>query len=80
MYNYNWCICGIRISSNCVELIFVKVHLSTLGASRDAVFSILLSAKRFNPGGLRHFVSRRSQSRKMNLYKDGVYVLCNFTN
>ena len=44
----------IRVSSNCVELIFVKVHLSTLGASRDAVFffSILLSAKRFDPGGL----------------------------
>ena len=44
----------IRISSNCVELIFVKVHLSTLGASRDAVFSfsILLSGKCFDPGGL----------------------------
>ena len=43
---------GIRISSNCVELIFVKVHLSTFRASRDAVFSVLLSAKRFDPGGL----------------------------
>ena len=32
--------------------IFVKVHLSTFRASRDAVFSILLSAKRFDPGGL----------------------------
>ena len=42
----------IRISSNCVELIFVKVHLSTLGASRNAVFSFLISAKRFDPGGL----------------------------
>ena len=30
----------------------VKVHLSTFRASRDAVFSILLSAKRFDPGGL----------------------------
>ena len=46
------CSNGIRISSNCVELIFVTVHLSTLGASRDAVFLILLSAKRFDPGGL----------------------------
>ena len=35
-----------------VVCIFVKVHLSTFGASRDAVFSILLSAKRFDPGGL----------------------------
>ena len=42
----------IRISSNCVELIFGKGHLSTLGASRDAVFLVLLSAKRFDPGGL----------------------------
>ena len=43
---------GIRISSNWVELIFVKVHLSTFRASRDAVFWILLSAKGFDPGGL----------------------------
>ena len=35
-----------------VRVIFVKVHLSTLGASRDTVFLILLSAKRFDPGGL----------------------------
>ena len=42
----------IRISSNCVELIFGKGHLSTLGASRDAVFLVLLSAKRFDSGGL----------------------------
>ena len=35
----------IRVSSNCVKLIFVKVHLSTLGASRDAVF--LLDSSRF---------------------------------
>ena len=28
----------IKISSNCVELIFGKGNLSTLGASRDAVF------------------------------------------
>ena len=28
----------VRISSNCVELIFGKGHLSTLGVSRDAVF------------------------------------------
>ena len=31
---------------------FEKVHLSTLGASRDTVFSTLLSSKRFDPGGL----------------------------
>ena len=43
---------GIRISSNCVKFIFVKVHLLTLGVSRDAVFSILLPAKRFDPRGL----------------------------
>ena len=43
---------GIRISSNCVEAIFVKVHLLTFRASRDAVFPIFLSAKRFDPGGL----------------------------
>ena len=35
----------IRISSNCVELIFGKGHLSTTGVSRDAVFLILLSAR-----------------------------------
>ena len=46
-YNYN----GIRISSNCVELIFVKVHLSTFRASRDAVFSILLFCQTFRPWG-----------------------------
>ena len=39
----------IRISPNCVEL---KGHLLTLGTSRDAVFLVLLSAKRFDPRGL----------------------------
>ena len=42
----------IRISSNCVELIFEKGHLSTLGASRDTVFLVLLFARRFDPGSL----------------------------
>ena len=34
----------IRISSNCVKLIFGKGHPSTLGVSRDVVFLVLLSA------------------------------------
>ena len=37
---------------SCNVCIFVKVHLSTFRVSRDAVFSILLSAKHFDPGGL----------------------------
>ena len=58
------------MSSNCVELIFVKVHLSTLGASGDAVFSILKGRK----NNRKNCVSRRSQSQKMTLYKD--IIIC----
>ena len=49
--NNAYCIYNrMRISSNCVQLIFGKGHLSTLEASRDTVL-VLLSAKRFDPGG-----------------------------
>ena len=45
------CTSGIKISSNCVELIFVKVHLSTFRASRDAVFYNSFVCQTFRPWG-----------------------------
>ena len=64
-YIYN----RIRISSNCVELIFGKGHLSTLGASRDAVFWFFFLPN-VSTLGVFFSDSRRSQSRKMTLSKD----------
>ena len=73
----------VRISSNCIELIFGKGHLSTLGASRDAVFHSSF-CQTFQPWGsssvtdvglqgvflsIKKTVSRRSQNRKMTLSK-----------
>ena len=59
----------IRISSICVELIFGKGHLSTLGVSRP-----LKKTPRVETFGRKNnqktCVSRRSQSRKMTLSKD----------
>ena len=50
--------------------IFGKGHFSTLGASRDAVFLILLSATEYIIQNQKNCVSRRSQSQKMTLSKD----------
>ena len=59
---------GIRISSNCVELIFVKVHLSTLGASRDAIFQLF-----FLPN-----ISTRGSSSVTDVGLQGVFIYRHF--